>query len=202
MTRWMLTLATLAVVMAAALGTTVVRIGSRQDVRTETFVADVYGRENFPVLKSMVERTAVEAKTLAAAIAADKAAAGEKYGKPGSVGPIFPVTFSGVASELRSGLLTVTIADMPEGLQVRVQVGPVLSGTDLRDATGTVHIEQFTNQIEFQDAGAALNDEVRSLVLKNIDHDQLAGRNVRAVGVFQLIAPNAWMVTPVRLEVQ
>lgn len=200
--KFLLPAAALALFLAATLDTKVVRIGSPEDQRSETFSAQAYGKKTFPVLRTAIESAAVDVQTLAAAIVADKAAAGERYGKPGSVGPIFPVKFRGVAGELRSGVVTVTVPGLPEGVQVRVQTGPAINGTDVRDATGTISFGQFTNQIEYQDVGAALNDQIKSQVLGGLDRDKLSGKKVEVVGVFQLINPTGWLVTPVRMSVQ
>ncbi|MFT3849088.1 MAG: DUF2291 family protein [Propionivibrio sp.] len=143
----------------------------------------------------------MNAKELAAAIAADKAAAGEKYGKPGSVGPIFPVKFKGVVGEGSSGVFKIQVEGMPEGSGIRVQTGPAINGTEVRDATGTVDFGQFTNQIEYQDAGSALNNEVKAQVIGDLDREKLPGKTVEVVGAFQLINPANWMVTPVHFKV-
>lgn len=189
-------------VVAMALDTRLVRIGSQQDTRTDAFSAEIYGKKEFPRIRAEIEKAAVDATRLAAAISEDKAAATEKYGKPGGVGPIFPVKFSGVVGEGRSGIFAVAIEGLPEGLQIRLQTGPAINGTDVRDATGTVDFGQFTNQIEYQDAGAALNNEIKAQVLAGVDRDKLSGRKVNVVGVFQLINPSGWLVTPVRLGVK
>ncbi len=189
------------VLVAMALDTKVVRIGSQEDVRAQVFSPEEFGKKEFPNIQGMIEKAAVDAKQLADAIAADKAAAGEKYGKPGSVGPIFPVKFSGVVGEGSSGVFKVKVGDLPEGIGVRVQTGPAINGTEIRDATGTISFGQFTNQIEYQDAGSALNDQVKALVLANLDRDNLGGKTIEVVGVFQLINPANWLVTPVRLKV-
>lgn len=191
-----------AVLLAAVLDTKVVRIGSDQDQRAVSFSPEAWGKKTFPTLQTAIESAAVEAPTLAAAIASDKAAAGEKYGKPGSVGPIFPVKFSGTVGELRSGLATVAVDSLPAGLVVRVQIGPAINGTDVRDATGTITFGQFTNQIEYQDAGAALNDQIKASVLGGLEREKIGGRKIEVVGVFQLINPAGWLVTPVRVSVQ
>ena len=57
-----------------------------------------------------------------------------------------------------------------DGIRVRVQTGPAINGTDVRDATGTVEFGQFKNQIEYQDAGSALNDQVKAQVLAGHRH--------------------------------
>ncbi len=185
-----------------ALDTTIVRIGSEADVRDDVFSAEAYGRAEFPRIQTAIAENAVEAPTLAAAIAEDKAAAAEQYGTPGGVGPIFPVSFSGVVGEGRSGIFPVAVEDIPEELLIRVQTGPAINGTELRDATGTIEFGQFTNQIEYQDAGSALNAEMKAAILSGLDRDALTGKTVDVVGVFQLINPKSWLVTPVRLEVR
>ncbi len=83
-----------------------------------------------------------------------------------------------------------------------MQTGPAINGTDLRDATGDIEFGQFTNQIEYQNAGAAINDEMKEQVLSGIDTGDLSGETVDVTGVFKLINPNNWLVTPVSLSVQ
>lgn len=198
-TRYILPAAALLLLLTMVYDTKVVRIGSPQDVRAGVFSAEAYGHKAFPAIQTAIEGRAVEAKALAAALSKDKAAAAEEFGKPGSVGPIFPVKFSGVAGELKSGVLTVAVDGLPDGLRIRVQTGPAINGTDVRDATGTVSFGSFTNQIEYQDAGSALNNEIKTSVLAALDREHLSGKKVEVVGVFQLINANSWLVTPVRM---
>ena len=84
------------VLVAASMGTKVVPI---EQVKSDVFSPAEYGKKDFPRIQGLIEKAAVDAKELAAAIGADKAAAAEKFGKPGSVGPIFPVKFTGVVGE-------------------------------------------------------------------------------------------------------
>lgn len=189
------------VLLAMALDTKIVRIGSSEDTRAKAFSAEAYGKEQFPKIQAWIEKASVDAKTLAEAIGTDSTAAGEKYGKPGSVGPIFPVKFSGVVGEGSSGIFKIKVDDFPEGIGIRVQMGPAINGTEVRDASGTISFGQFTNQIEYQDAGAALNDEIKATVLGNLDRENLPGKQVEIIGVFQLINPANWLITPIRLKV-
>ncbi len=92
---------------------------------------------------------------------------------------------------------------MPDAvaIQVRVQTGPAIMGTDLRDATGTIAFGQFTNQIEYQNAGSALNKQMKNDVLSKVDTTNLTGKTVSVVGVFQLTDPTTgW--SPPSLEVK
>jgi predicted lipoprotein len=200
--RWIGIAAIVVVVAAMALDTTVVQIGSEHDVREQKFSPEAFGAEQFPIIKQSVEIRAVDAVEVATAIAADKKAAGEKYGVKTTTGPVIPVTLTGVVGERKSNYNVVAVEGLPPEVTVRVQTGPALNGTDLRDATGQIEFGQFTNQIEYQDAGSAINNEVKKQVLTGLDPATLAGKTVTVIGVFKLVNPKNWIVTPVRLDVK
>lgn len=187
---------------AMALDTRVVTIGSEAGPVDDGFSAARFGPEQFPLVRASVEERAVAAGELAAAIAEDQAAAGERYGVAAGIGPVIPVSFSGVVGEGQAGIYPVDVEGVPDELTIRVQTGPAINGTDLRDATGTIEFGQFTNQIEYQNAGAAINDEMKAQALADIDTGELTGKTIAVTGVFKLINPHNWLVTPVRLDVQ
>lgn len=187
---------------AMAFNTKIVKIGSAADVQPNTFSPEAYGETEFPNVQAAIESRAVDAQTLAAAIAKDKAEAGKQYGVAGGIGPEMSVKLTGVAGKASSGIYDVTVDGVPSTLRIRVQTGPAINGTDLRDATGTILFGHFTNQIEFQNAGSALNKEMKKQVLSKIDTSNLTGKTISVVGAFQLINPNSWLVTPVRLDVK
>lgn len=187
---------------AMVLDTKVVRTGSDEDIQDDVFSAAEYGATEFPRLQRLIEERAVEALTLSAAIAADKDAAAEQYGTPAGIGPIFSVSLTGIVRDGRSGVFDVAVDGLPEGLRVRVQTGPAINGTELRDATGTIAFGQFTNQIEYQDAGSAINNQVKEQILSNLDRENLTGKTITVIGAFRLINAKIWLVTPVRLTVQ
>jgi predicted lipoprotein len=193
----------LILIAAMALSTKAVKIGSVADTQVKTFDPDAYGVAQFPKSQVAIESRAVSADTLAAAIAKDQDAAGKQYGVAGGgIGPEISVKFTGVAGSEDSGIYTVKVPNVPDTVTIRVQTGPAINGTDLRDATGTISFEQFTNQIDYQNAGYAINAEMKKEVLSKIDASKLTGKTISVVGVFQLINPNGWLVTPVKLEVK
>ena len=83
-----------------------------------------------------------------------------------------------------------------------MQTGPAINGTDLRDATGEIKFGDFKNQIEYQNAGAAINNAMKAAVLAGIDTASLAGKTVTVTGAFTLVNPKNWLVTPVEITVQ
>jgi len=190
--------------VAMALDTKVVGANSTAASPDGGFSASAWGKENFPKVQSAIEKRAVDAKTLASAAAADPTAAGKKYGVPSGAGagPEVSVKFTGVVGKGQAGIYPVTVKGLPKNLLIRVQTGPAINGTDLRDAPGNITFGQFTNQIDFQNAGAALNNELKKQVLAKVDTAHLTGKTVSVVGAFQLINPKAWLVTPVKLDVQ
>ena len=189
------------VLAGVVLGTRVVSDDDPLVQQTAEFDAATFGGEHFPEVQDAVADRAVDATVVAEASAADPAAAAEEYAVPSSGGPVYAVTFTGVVGEGQSGIYPVAVEGMPADVLVRVQTGPAINGTDLRDATGEITFGQFTNQIDYQDAAAALNEELKREVLAGIDTAALAGRTVTVTGVFTSINPASWLVTPTRIDV-
>lgn len=201
--RTVLWSAVAAVVVIGAIGfdTKVVTIGSDGDVRQQAFSPESYGASEFPKIKASVEERAADAVEVGQALASDKDAAGKKYGV-GNVNPVIPIKFTGTVEERKSNYNVIKVDGLPEGMAIRVQTGPAVNGTDLRDATGTIEFGQFKNQIEFQNAGSALNNEMKKQVLQGVDVNNLVGKTVSVTGVFKLVNPKNWLVTPVGFEVK
>ena len=200
--RFVIAAIIIVVAAAIALETKVVKIGSSQDVAHEVFSPETFGASEFPKIKANVKQRAVDVKTLGAAVAADKAAAAKQYGVPAGIGAVIPVSFTGVVGDGKSGIYYVNVDGLPAGTKIRVQTGPAINGTDLRDATGNVRFDQFKNQIDYQNAGAGINDAMKKAVLAGIDTKALTGKTISVAGVFTLINPKNWLVTPVELKVQ
>lgn len=188
--------------IAMGLDTTVVKIGSSNDTRKAGFSPEAYGKSEFPKVQAAIEKRAVDAATLAQAVLKDQSAAAKKYGVDATMGPEMAVKFTGVAGEGKSGIYQVKVQGVPADINIRVQTGPAINGTDLRDAIGTIKFGQFKNQIEYQNAGAALNKEMKKEVLSKVDTSKLTGKTISVVGAFLLINPKNWLVTPVKLSVQ
>ena len=192
----------IALLAAMALDTKVVKIGSAADTHSDVFSPTIYGKSEFPKVQSAIEQRATDAAALAAALGKDQAAAEKQYGVAADAGAEMPVKFTGKAGKQDSGVYDVVVPGVPDAIHVTLQTGPAIDGTDLRDATGMITFGQFSNQIEYQNAGSALNTEMKKEVLSKVDTGRLTGRTISVVGVFQLTDPGTWLVTPVKLDVQ
>lgn len=195
-------IAGLILLAAMAFDTKIVKIGSPADAPHDAFNPAEFGKATFPKIQAAIEQRAASAVTVAAAIAKDQAAAAKQYGVEAGSGPEFSVSFTGVAGKSESGVYVVQVDGAPDTPLIRVQTGPAINGTDLRDATGSIAFGQFTNQIDYQNAGSALNKEMKSQVLSKIDTTKLTGKTISVVGAFKLVNPKAWLVTPVKLDIQ
>lgn len=182
--------------------THVVRIGSEQDLRKQAFDPDRFGAEEFPRIRAFVVERAAKAPELASLIGDDKNAAIAAHGTMAGAFPVMAVAFTGVAGAGKSGIFEIRVEGMPGDTSVRVQTGPAINGTELRDIVGDIEFGAFRNQIEYQDAGAAINRAMSAETLSDLDRDDLTGKRVAVVGAFTLINPKNWLVTPVSLEVK
>src|SRR4051794_21077635 len=119
-----------------------------------------------------------------------------------STGAIIPVKLTGTAGEGKSGIYDLAVQGLPPDIKVRVQTGPAINGTDLRDAPGDIAFGSFKNQIEYQNAGSGINRAMKKTVLDPLDTSALTGKTVEVTGAFRLINPKNWLITPVRLAVK
>ena len=161
--------AVLVLLAAMALDTKVVKIGSADDVQAGVFSAATYGKTQFPKVQAAIEGRAVDAAELAAALDKDQSAAEAKYGMPAPGGAEYSVKFTGTFGKQDFGVYDVAIPGMPDSIHVSVQTGPAINGTDLRDASGLIKFGDFANQIDYQNAGSALNNEMKAEVLSKLD---------------------------------
>jgi predicted lipoprotein len=191
----------LALLGAIALDTKVVEIGGEGDLRQQAFDPDRFGREEFPRIRDAVSKRAPEAVKLAEDLAANKKAAIDAYGTMAGAFPVMSVSFTGTVGEGKSGIFNIDVDGMPDGMSVRVQTGPAINGTELRDIPGDIEFGAFKNQIEYQDAGAGINRAMSAEVLSSLDRDALSGKTISVTGAFTMINPKNWLVTPVALEV-
>lgn len=194
--------AALGLVVAIAADTTVVHIGSEADVRQQAFSPDAFGQAEFPRIQTYVLEKAVDGLTIAPEVLADKAAASAKYGTASSTGAILMVRLTGTVGEAKAGVYDLAVTGMPPEIRVRVQTGPAINGTDLRDAPGDIEFGAFKNQIEYQDAGSGINRAMKAAVLDAIDTTALTGKTMEVVGAFRLINPKNWLITPVSVTVK
>lgn len=138
------------------------------------------------------------------AIVADLPAAGTKFGyRAGEGSPwSFVVTGTGTVAakntESRAGTLDVAV----EGVDgpVVLQIGPVIRGNAVRDALPFVAFKDFTNQIEYADAGKALTALALANFAGNVEAIAVGDTVTFTGAVSMASASDRLQVTPVVLE--
>ena len=152
---------------------------------------------------------AVDANELLAAIKENPERAGEKYGRREATNP-YNYLIKGVGqvtavnTESRAGTLTVALAKTSPGQSVTIQIGPVVLGTAIRDATGAVNFNQFTNQIDYAGVSKEMNTRAVRDALGGKDPASFNSKQIRFVGAFTYDPHSAGTIriTPIQLDVQ
>lgn len=140
--------------------------------------------------------------------ASDADAAGARYGhkeKQGSAPWTYAARLEGTIVEAetksRAAYLEVDV-DADGKADVRVQIGPAIRGTAIRDSLTFVNFNEFKNQIEWAQFGKSFNTHVNGLLLEKISRDGLPGQKVEALGAFPLPSKGQLpLLTPVQITV-
>lgn len=176
---------------------------SGDDVRNAMRIEETFE----PRLLPFVAESATEIAELRSAVAAGLDAAGEASGNRGAgAGSAwnFAVSGEGVAVEakLDSRARKVMLdTDGDSEADLTLQLGPVISGTALRDIAPFYNFDEFRDQIEFAGLGRALNDAISARL--EVPEGEIIGKTVVFTGVVPLrSATEAWKVTPTELEVR
>jgi predicted lipoprotein len=200
---WMVLLAiAAAVIVAAAFNVRVVSLEEASSAAAEGQLdAAGYAAEHYEEIAAYVDDEAHDLSTLLADLASgtDEADLGNTSGASSAFA--FPVTFTAVAGTATPPTLPVTVEGVPAETTVVVQVGPALNGTALRDVSGLVSFNSFTNQLEYQEVGTELNTIVRDDVLAAFDAAAAAGKTIQVTGAFLRVNPALVSVVPTAIEV-
>ena len=202
---WMIAVGVaLVVLVAAVLSTKVVTIEDAEAAESVgRFDPVEYADARFDSeIVPQIQTEAVELATLLGDLenGADEAEFGQTPGAGSAYS--FPVEFTGVAGAPNGSILPVTVEGVPAGVTVQVQIGPAINGTALRDVTGTVSFNEFTNQLEFQEVATEFNNRVRADALSGVDPAQLEGKTVHVVGAYTRVNPALVSVVPIVFEVE
>ncbi|MFV0358273.1 DUF2291 family protein [Tropicimonas sp.] len=171
------------------------------DERMAALAAETYE----PKLLPYMDEKAQDIGAVIAAVAQDLDAAGESLGIPKSSEGSpwnFVATGNGtvVASKRDSRAATLDVdIDGDNAADLAIQLGPVVKGTALRDATTFYVFTDFRDQIEFAKLGRALNDAASAAI--DIPEGDLIGATVAFTGAFSLPKQgDRILLVPVRLS--
>ena len=176
---------------------------TRKELTPAAYVESIWSSKLLP----RVMESAVDARVLLDALGPSADEATKRYGRREGGGPwYFTVKGSGrvvnVDTRSRTGLMLVDVAPFDGRAEVSIQIGPVLRGTSLRDATGIVQFTDFVNQLQFADVANELNARVMQALPVGVTDGR--GRAVTFAGTAAgaTEAPLIRELVPVRLEME
>jgi predicted lipoprotein len=174
----------------------------RQAFDARSFVAESWDTQILPTVRDR----AVELAVLRREMAADRAAATERYGnRPGSGNASFLVTGRARVLEVdttsRAGVASLDLEPFDGSEDAELQIGPVFRGTALRDALPFIRFDDFTNQMEYASVSRLLHERVTETVLAPVDRAALAGRVIRFHGAFT-DGSAVPLITPAILQIE
>lgn len=180
--------------------------GTAATLNPADYVTSLWSSKLLPAIES----SAVDASAFLDAYAKSPAEALARFGRHDADGPVYlEIKGEGrvISIDKRSkvGLALVDVAPFDGNPDVTIQVGPVLRGTSLRDATGLIRFSDFVNQLQFADVGNELNERVLKTVLAVLELATLAGKRISFAGTARgevNSAPPIRELIPVRLMVQ
>jgi predicted lipoprotein len=153
-----------------------------------------------------VERSAIELPQLLSDLKANPAAAIKKFGNVATVGGPAAFIVKGVARVVSEGNgfpQTVSIAmGSSNRALAAIQVGPILLGTDVRDAMPFINFNQFLNQVNYGEVALAINARILRMTLAGLDVNGLKGRVISFTGAFTYSTLSDIVITPITLEVR
>ena len=177
--------------------------GNASGFNPDKMVEDIWASKVIPYLQQKAGPFA-EVHALAKT---DQAAAGAKYGNPKKQANspwTFAVRVEGkiIAANTQSRAGTIDIDVDGDGkADARVQIGPAVRGTALRDSLDFVQFNDFTNQIDFAQFGKAFNTYVDKTLTSKLPREGLTGKSVKILGAYSLGSPNELpLITPATLE--
>ncbi|MBB3978401.1 putative lipoprotein [Rhizobium azooxidifex] len=145
---------------------------------------------------------------VAALVGSDPNAAGAKYGhkeEQGSAPWTYAAKVSGtiVKAETKSRAAYLdTDIDGDGKADVRIQIGPVIKGTAIRDSLDFVNFNEFKNQIQWAEFGKAFNNHLNAVTLEKLPREALEGKKVDAVGAYPLPSKGQLpLLTPVTIAI-
>ncbi len=154
-----------------------------------------------------VQQNAKDIRTVLDALKGNPDTAKTQYGHQEGSGRPYNFIVKGEGKVLKvdtssmQGTLAVDVPPYDGKADITIQVGPVMSGTSLRDGVGFIHYSEFTNQIDYASVADELNNRVLKGALSKVDIKSLQDKVVTFTGVFSYndLDPSTLVLTPVEL---
>jgi predicted lipoprotein len=147
---------------------------------------------------------AVDISTLIEDLKTNQDAAIAQYGNSESGAYNFMVKGQGkvlaVDTTSSNGTMSIDLPPYDGKPDLTIQIGPVIIGFSLRDATGIIHFGSVQTQIQYGQVNRALNQLAAATALNGVDPTTLQGKIIQFYGTFTFDTINDIVVIPVKIE--
>jgi predicted lipoprotein len=153
-----------------------------------------------------VKKRAVDMPTLLADLKRAPEATSKKYGHYAVLDapPAFLVKGSGRVVSVDTTSL-VSKAGIAFGSSTKpnvfMQLPPIFSGTDVRDALPFINFNQFVNQVQFGEVAIALNAKIAGTSFANVNVEKLKGKKIAFTGALTRSTAATPLLTPITIKV-
>jgi predicted lipoprotein len=177
-------------------------VAGSQNLNPDAYVAAIWSSKVLPTVKA----SAVDLPKLLADLKKDRPGASKRYGHYAVLDapPAFLVKGTGRVVSVDTASL-VSRAGVALGSSAKpdayLQLGPILSGTDVRDALPFVNFNQFVNQVQYGEVAIAMNSKIVATAYASVDYAKLKGKKVTFTGAFTLSVATVPLITPITLKV-
>lgn len=177
-------------------------IDARKDFDPVSYVEDIWDTLIMPA----VSDEAVSLAVLLDALEEDRDGACARYGHHEGTRPCNYIVkgngkIANVDTTSRAGLLYVDVDLSEIVLNVRLQMGPVIRGTALRDVMPFIQFNQFTNQLDYADISKEMHRRLNESVLSSVRGSFVIEGAVTFSGACALRDIDDILITPVILEI-
>jgi predicted lipoprotein len=171
-----------------------------------TFDAKAYVAANWDSkIIPEVAGNAKELREVVSALRKDRAAAERKYGLRKEETAPFDFMVKSVAvvksinTESAAGYVELDVDDASGEGKVKLQIGPVIKSSAVRDVLSFIKFGDFVNQLDFANISREINFRVRDSVVADIRKGDPTGRRLSFAGAFAEDESGAVLITPVEI---
>jgi predicted lipoprotein len=194
--------AVLALLVAMGFSTNWLSTEEAEAITPPPFNSQTYAAKQFPKVTAEIKEKAVDLATLAPAVAANPTEAGKKYGQDlGSGSFAYPVKAIGSVTAVDANFATLKVQGVPDGWAVRIPLAAAISGTPMRDATGSITFGDFIGQTDFQSVANQFKLLIQKNVIDKADPKSWRGKSLTVYGAWATGGPSkSFNIQPVSIE--
>lgn len=105
-----------------------------------------------------------------------------------------------VNKESRVGTLDIDLAPFDSRPDLKIQLGPVIKGTAVRDSLEFIKYDDFKNQMVFAELSNAFHKKITDTLLSKFDATLAKGKEINFIGVFTFTSSSEILLTPIKME--